>query len=121
MAHAGRIPIPGRASRIGVDLTPRHLNGQAIAYVLVFAAVGCLVLFPVVMLLMTSVNLGPIVRVESGASLANFLTAWSSSTTYSTIGNTLVFALGATALAVALGVFFAFLVERTDMPMKGFA
>ncbi len=32
-----------------------------------------------------------------------------------------VFALGATSVAVVLGVFFAFMVERTDMPFRTFA
>jgi iron(III) transport system permease protein len=96
-------------------------GGQMVAYLLAFAAVGILVVCPVLMLLATSVNLGPIAKEGAVASLANFATAWSSPTTYATISNTLIFGLGATALAVFFGTLFAFLVERTDMPMKNFA
>jgi iron(III) transport system permease protein len=80
-----------------------------------------LVLAPLVMLVLTSVNVGPIREPDHGVSLLNFAAAWISSTTGVTLANTLIFALGSTAVAVMLGVFFAFVVERTDMPCKTFA
>jgi iron(III) transport system permease protein len=73
------------------------------------------------MLLLTSLNLGPIAEPGLEPPWRNYATAWTSSTTYTTLANTFVFALGATSVAVVLGVFFAFMIERTDMPLRTFA
>jgi iron(III) transport system permease protein len=97
------------------------LSGRAVCYVVVFLMTLALVVAPLVMLLLTSLNLGPIAEPGLGPPWLNYATAWTSSTTYATLANTFVFALGATSVAVVLGVFFAFMVERTDMPFRTFA
>jgi iron(III) transport system permease protein len=97
------------------------VSGQTLCYLAVFAVTIGLVLAPMVMLLLTTLNLGPIAQPDLGISLLNYVTAWSSPTTYTTLANTVVFALGATAVAVLFGASFAFLVERTDMPLKTLA
>src|SRR5262249_55827961 len=74
-----------------------------------------LVIVPVVLTVLTSLNVGP--RGVSGVpTFQNYLNALTSPATWSVLGNTLIFAFGATAIAVSLGVAFAFLTERTDMP-----
>src|SRR6185437_15245657 len=94
------LPLPGVAWRV----SPRRL-----CYGVVFGCVAFLTLCPLLMLLLTSVNLGPVVRDGAVVSLANYVTAWSSSATYTALANTLLFAAGSTAVAVILGVLFAFL------------
>ncbi|HEX3244544.1 MAG TPA: iron ABC transporter permease, partial [Chloroflexota bacterium] len=42
-------------------------------------------------------------------------------TTHAVIMNTLIFATVSTMMSMIVGVFFAFMVERTDMPLKNFA
>ena len=72
------------------------------------------------MVVLTALNLGPTARTPD-LSLDFFRQAWTSPTTWSVMANTAIFALGSTTLAMIIGVFFAFMVERTDMPMKNFA
>jgi iron(III) transport system permease protein len=94
------------------------ISGRTLCYLSVFTLTITLVLAPLVMLFLTALNLGPIAEPDRGLSLQNYLAAWSSPTTYTTLANTVLFALGATAVAVVVGASLAFLVERTDMPLK---
>ncbi|HSE90638.1 MAG TPA: hypothetical protein VLJ79_30795, partial [Candidatus Binatia bacterium] len=50
--------------------------------------------------------------------LQNYLVAYSSPLTYRMIFNSLVFAAGGTAITVVIAVFFAWLLERTDIPLQ---
>lgn len=50
--------------------------------------------------------------------LNNYLVAYSSPLTYRMILNTLLFASAGTAITVLIAVAFAWLLERTDMPMR---
>ncbi len=50
--------------------------------------------------------------------LKNYLVAYTSPLTYRMILNTLVFAAGGTAITTVIAVFFAWLLERTDMPLQ---
>jgi iron(III) transport system permease protein len=93
---------------------------QTIVYVALLVLVANLVLAPLAMVVLSALNLGPTAR-DPGATLDYFRQAWTSPTTWEVMGNTAIFALGSTCLAMLIGVFFAFMVERTDMPMKGFA
>jgi iron(III) transport system permease protein len=116
--RVGRLPTQRRLAGVRLAL-PALLEPQVLVYLLVFLLVINLVLLPVLMLALSSVNLGPIAK-EGGATLAFFVQGWTSPTTYLTIINTLIFGLGAALLALLLGAFFAFMVERTDMPLKSF-
>jgi iron(III) transport system permease protein len=109
------------ATGLGKRLRGQGPGGRTVCYVAVVTITTGLVLAPLVMLLVTSVNLGPIVQPDLGASILNYAAAWTSPTTYATLANTLIFGLGSTCVAVLLGVYFAFMVERTDMPGKTFA
>jgi len=50
--------------------------------------------------------------------LKNYLVAYTSPLTYRMIFNTLLFAAGGTAITAVIAVFFAWLLERTDMPLQ---
>ncbi|HET8563658.1 MAG TPA: hypothetical protein VFM35_07300, partial [Candidatus Binatia bacterium] len=49
---------------------------------------------------------------------SNYLVAYTNPLTYRMIFNTLVFAGGGTAITVCIAVLFAWLLERTDMPLR---
>ncbi|HLZ28678.1 MAG TPA: iron ABC transporter permease [Chloroflexota bacterium] len=97
-----------------------HASPQLVVYVLLLVLIANLVLAPLAMVALTALNLGP-TATAPGLSLDFFTQAWASPGTWSVLGNTAIFAIGSTLLAMTIGVFFAFMVERTDMPMKGFA
>jgi iron(III) transport system permease protein len=93
---------------------------QTIVYVALLLLVANLVIAPLAMVVLTALNLGPTAR-DPSLTLDYFWQAWTSPSTWAVMGNTAIFALGSTCLALVIGVFFAFMVERTDMPMKSFA
>jgi iron(III) transport system permease protein len=97
-----------------------RLSPQAIVYGVLLLVVANMVLLPLAMVVATALNLGPTARAP-GATLDFFRQAWASPTTWTVLGNTAIFALGSTLLAMIIGVFFAFMVERSDMPLKNFA
>jgi len=102
------LPLPGR-------WTP-----QGIVFVVLFLIIADLVLLPLALVVATALGVGPTAR-DGEASLSYIVQAWTSPTTWAVIQNTLVFAFFSTILTMVIGVFFAFMVERTDMPMKNFA
>jgi iron(III) transport system permease protein len=106
---------------LGAWAWPRlRVSTRGVVYVLLVLLIANLVLAPLAMVVLSAVNLGPAAG-EASASLSFFVQAWTSTSTWTVMSNTAVFALGSTCLAVTIGVFFAFMVERTDMPMKSFA
>src|SRR5579885_645645 len=50
---------------------------------------------------------------------ANYVSVFSSARTYQLLGNTAIFAGGSLAFGGLLGVLFAWLIERTDVPLGG--
>src|SRR5215216_5952703 len=116
------VDIGRSATRTWSFSRPRRPTVQVVVYALLVLLVANLVLVPLGMVIATSVNLGPITAPgEVGFTLSNYVRAWTSPTTHAVIMNTLVFAFFSTLLSMGLGVFFAFMVERTDMPLKNFA
>ena len=97
-----------------------RLSPQLIVYVALFLLIANLVLVPIAMVVASALNVGPTATTPD-ATLSYFVQAWTSPTTWGVMGNTIIFALGSTTLAMTIGVFFAFMVERTDMPLKNFA
>lgn len=76
-----------------------------------------LIVIPLVFLIWTSFRTGHIgVPVE--LTVSNYARAYANPATYELISNTLVFALGSGAIALLLGIIFAWLVERTNLPAK---
>jgi iron(III) transport system permease protein len=96
------------------------ISSRRIAYIALVLVVANLVLVPLAMVFLTSVNLGPITGETKGFTLENYVRAWTSPVTWSVLGNTIIFATSTTVIAMSIGVFFAFMVERTDMPLKNF-
>jgi len=91
-----------------------------IVFIILFVVIANLILVPLALVIATALGIGPTAR-PAELTLQFLVRAWSSPTTWAVIGNTIVFALFSTTLSMILGVFFAFMVERTDMPMKSFA
>src|SRR5918998_3372105 len=112
------ISIP---SRRPLTLTFPRVTSQGIIYVAVFIIVGNLVLVPLALVLLEALGIRPVHASATGATLNNFVIAWSSPVTHAVLWNTLVFAICSTILTTVIGVFFAFMIERTDMPLKNFA
>jgi iron(III) transport system permease protein len=56
---------------------------------------------------------------DPGWTLGHFRTVYGAGGFWRYVGNTVSFALGATALALSLGTVLAWLVERTDLPGRG--
>ena len=76
-----------------------------------------LIVVPLVFLIWTSFRTGHIgVPVE--LTFANYTRAYANPATYELVANTVVFALGSAAIALLLGIIFAWLVERTNLPAK---
>ena len=55
---------------------------------------------------------------DPGFTLSNYLSTYSDPYTYELFWNSLVFSVGSTAVALSLGITFAWLVERTDTPLR---
>ncbi|AJE46764.1 ABC transporter permease [Celeribacter indicus] len=87
-----------------------------------------LVLF-VILLLLTALPLASVILasfrplglpLSDGWTLDHFSSIWSDAYTYRLIGNTFVFAGCSTALALVIAGALAWLIERTDLPGRGF-
>src|SRR5712692_10039211 len=108
-----------------LERTPAHVwtwptirpSTQGVIYIVLFILVANMVLMPLAMVVTTAFNLGPTAR-PAAFSLDFLRQAWTSPTTWTVLGNTAIFAVGSTLLAMIIGVFFAFMVERTDLPLK---
>jgi iron(III) transport system permease protein len=114
-ARLARLPIGSWSLQLHARLQP-----QVLVYALLVLLVANMVLVPLALVVATAVNLGPTTRTPE-VTLEFFRQAWTSTTTWTVLGNTAIFAIGSTSLAMIIGVFFAFMVERTDMPLKNFA
>jgi iron(III) transport system permease protein len=79
-----------------------------------------LVAVPLALLLVASFKPSGL-PLDPGWGLGHFKEVYGSSGFYSLLGNTAVFAVGCTVCALAVGGLLAWLVERTDLPLKGTA
>src|SRR4051794_30403896 len=75
---------------------------QVVVFVLLLILLANLVLVPLVMVVLTALNVGP-VATNPGLSLDYFRQAWSSPITWAILGNTLIFAVGSTILSLGIG------------------
>lgn len=110
-------PIEPRRGIVG---RVRGVSGLKIFYFALFFVLANLVLVPVALVFLTSLNIGPSV-VSGDPTFQNWITAIRSQATWGVLANTLSFAVGSTIISVVLGVGFAFLAERTDMPLRSLA
>src|SRR5215208_3330649 len=97
-----------------------HLSTQTVVFGLLLLLIANMVLLPLAMVVAAAFNVGPSARTPD-LTFEYFRQAWTSQTTWTVLGNTLIFAASSTVISLIVGVFFAFMVERTDMPMKNFA
>jgi iron(III) transport system permease protein len=85
------------------------------------AVLGYLILGPLAILIYSSFrgtkNSLPF-EAQSPWTLENYTDVFGSSSTYTVMGNTFVYAAGALVVSFALSVALAWLVERTDMPLR---
>jgi iron(III) transport system permease protein len=97
-----------------------RLSPRAVVFVLLLVLIANMVLAPLAIVITSAFSLGPTAR-TAAFTVDYFVQAWTSPTTWSVMLNTAIFAVGSTTLAMTIGVFFAFMVERTDLPLKNFA
>jgi iron(III) transport system permease protein len=86
------------------------------------AALGFLVLYPVAMLLLGALtNTNPVVDGFGvlDLSLHNFLVVLANPNVHEALANSLIACTGGTALAVAIGLGFSWIVVRTNTPLRG--
>jgi iron(III) transport system permease protein len=79
-----------------------------------------LVLVPIIRLVINSFQLGH-PALPKGWTLQNYIAAYSMPLFYQALGTTLWLAAIGTAITVAIAVLFAWLIERTDMPLRNLA
>src|SRR5437016_5987145 len=96
----------------------RGASAPSLVYILLFLLLANVVLLPLTLVVLTAFNVGPMRTTAAGATLKYFIDQWQSQSLGETVSNTLIFATGSSAIAVSVGVFFAFLSERTDMPYR---
>ena len=79
-----------------------------------------LILVPLVRLIVNSFQLGHPAMPE-GWTLQNYLSAYSLPTFYRALGTTVVLSVVGTIITLAIAIVFAWLIERTDMPLRNVA
>ena len=106
-------------------ILPNRLTNLEPQYVIFVGGLGLilvlLVIVPLAILLFYSLwSVGP---ADSGGSftLENYKKTFLSSTTYRLLYNTAVFGIGSVALGLVFGVSLAWIVERTNAPLRNFA
>ena len=101
-------------------MTTRKLQLDGLFLVCVIVVVVYLVLTPLVMLIWNSLKTTP-PGVPGPLTLDNFKTAYFDPTLYPLILNSLIFATGSTLFAFLFAFVMAWLVERTNTPLRDFA
>lgn len=82
------------------------------------AVLAYLVLVPLLLMLVSSLRPGGF-PLDPGWTFANYATVYGAAGFPRLVGTTIAFAIGSTALALALGIALAWLIERTDLPLRG--
>ncbi len=109
-AHVGQAGVLGRI----VDLKP---DGNSLFALALLAFLILLIGAPVAMVILMSLRTG--FPGEGGPlTLANFIEAYSDLATYQVLINTLLFSVGAVAVALLFAVPLVWLLMRTDIPFK---
>ena len=92
-------------------------SGTVLFFIFVVAVLLWLILIPLGQMVLSSFRTGH-PAAPGPFTLSNYLVAYTSPLTYRMILNTLLFASGGTVITVLIAVLFAWLLERTDMPMR---
>ena len=99
----------------------RRFESRTIAIVATVVVLVYLVLGPVLMLVLSSFKATDgTLPFEAGVpwTIDNYITVLTNPGTYAVLGNTFAFALGSLALSFTLSITFAWLIERTDLPLR---
>ncbi len=109
---------------LGVERPTRGAAWPALSliYGVTLAIVAYLAAVPLVILIISSVNAsGSHLPFETGVvTLANYAKVLGDPSTYRLLANSAVFAGGATVLGIVIAVFFAWIIERTDIAGRRF-
>ncbi len=107
-----------------IDAAPRmrslsnlRIRGIHIVVGTVLAVLVYLVVVPLALLILSGFKETGFIF-DPGFTLRHFIEIYLDSRTYELILNTLIFAAGSTLVSLFLGVVFAWLTERTDLPFK---
>ncbi len=104
-----------RSLRLPLDWS-RRLNGQTIAVGLLTLLLTWLIMVPLAVVIWGAFRDGQ--PGQTGHyTLTKFVAAYQD-TLLQTVGNTMVFALGAAFLCLVIGTFLAWITERTDAPLR---
>ncbi|MGH7847401.1 MAG: ABC transporter permease [Candidatus Binatia bacterium] len=98
-------------------MTERRSAGTILFFALVVAILLWLILFPLGQMFLNSFRTGHPVA-PGPFTLKNYTTAYTNPLTYRMILNTFVFAGAGTAITVGIAVLFAWLLERTNLPVR---
>jgi iron(III) transport system permease protein len=107
---------PVRRARRRRQLNARHVINAATIAALLYLVVG-----PILMLLLSSfedTTGGVIIRPPFPWSAGNYDAVFLSARTYKLLGVTLLFSAACLVLAFTVSLFFAWLIERTDLPFR---
>src|SRR3989304_1499587 len=98
----------------------KRINWQGVILCFVAGLGVYLVAFPLGMLILTSFK--TVAPGEPGPfTIANYINAYLDPETYKLLYNTALFAVVALSIGITLGVFFAWLIERTNSPFRNLA
>lgn len=109
-------PVGGLVERV------RNVQARTLAIVAVVGLLVWLVLGPVTMLVVSSFRASEgRLPISPGVewTLDNYIAVLTNPATYAVMWNTFLFAGGALVVSFALSITFAWLIERTDLPMRG--
>ncbi len=96
-----------------------ELRQNSLLIILVLVALW-LILVPLVQLIISSFQSGTVTQ-PGNWTIANYVTAYRARITYVALFNTLVYASTGTFFSLAIALFFAWLIERTDLPWRNAA
>jgi iron(III) transport system permease protein len=94
------------------------LSVQQVLLASVLLVVGLLTLLPLILLLLGAVTVGRPSEPGFQFTLDNLVRAYTNDAVWGAAVNTLVYSVGVSAVAVILGTFLAWAVERTNMPFR---
>ena len=94
-----------------------HLQGTHFIAGTVLLILGYLVIVPLVLLLVSGFKVTGFVS-DPGFTLEHFIRIYTDPYTLKLIKDTLIFAVGSTSVSLSLGTLFAWLTERTDLPLR---
>lgn len=123
---AAEAPQPEPRRRLlgagGMVSAVRGMQARTVAIIAVVAILVWLVMGPVTMLIASSFRASAgRLPISPGVewTLDNYVTVLTNPATYSVLWNTFLFAGGSLVVSFALSITFAWLIERTDLPLRG--